>query len=82
MGYSLWGHRELDTTERTCARAHTHTQDQGGTTGLDLDVLCVCAMEIFLFSFEENSGCFKKGTDGVFLIFLVFQRWLNIGTSR
>ena len=89
MGYSPWGHKELDVTEHTCMCArthththmHTHTQDQGGTIGLDLAILCMCVIEIFFFSSRENSGWFKKGTDSVFLIFWVFQRWLNIGTS-
>ena len=65
MGYSPWGHKELDVTEHTCMRAHTHThthtcthththmhthtQDQGGTTGLDLAILCMCVIEIFFF---------------------------------
>ena len=26
MGYSPWGCKELDTTERVCSRMHTHTQ--------------------------------------------------------
>ena len=25
MGYSPWGHKELDMTDHTHARAHTHT---------------------------------------------------------
>ena len=57
MGYSPWGHKELDVTEHTCMRArthththmHTHTQDQGGTIGLDLAILCMCVIEIFFF---------------------------------
>ena len=81
MGYSPWGHKELDMTERArthaCTRTHTHThthtQDQGGTAGLDLHILCVCVMEIFFFfPSEENSVWFKKGTDSVFLVFWVF----------
>ena len=36
MDYSLWGHKELDMTERVRTRAHTHTHNKlelGGEGG-------------------------------------------------
>ena len=37
MGYRPWGRKELDTTERVCARAraHTHTHTHAHTLPLE-----------------------------------------------
>ena len=34
MGYSLWGHNELDTTEHARARVHTHTHTHTHTQSI------------------------------------------------
>ena len=36
MGYSPWGHKELDTTERLSTHTHTHTRVHTHTQHSDL----------------------------------------------
>ena len=39
MGYSPWGHKELDTTERLSVHTHTHTQKLGDPKFSHLELL-------------------------------------------
>ena len=50
VGYSTWGHKELDTTEQLSTHTHTHTHTHVGVMGLQRVTSAFYLFAFFSFS--------------------------------